>query len=66
MQSLWGYMLGLLLLSIYISFVVRLGDALFPMHIILEFAYYAVAGIGWIYPAKRIILWWMKPKEPKN
>ncbi len=66
MKTLFGYFLGLILLSIYILFVTRLGQALFPMHVALEFAYYAIAGIGWIYPAMGIIRWWVKPKEPKK
>jgi len=66
MKTLFGYFLGLILLSIYILFVTRLGHALFPMHVALEFAYYAISGIGWIYPAMGIIRWWVKPKEPKK
>lgn len=66
MRKLFGYMLGLIGLSIYISFVSRLGDALFPMHVALEFAYYAIAGIGWIFPAMGFIRWWQRPKNTEN
>lgn len=59
-------MLGLFGLSIYISLVARLGDALFPMHIALEFAFYAIAGIGWIFPTMIFIRWWYRPKNNKT
>ncbi|NOZ67312.1 MAG: DUF2842 domain-containing protein [Alphaproteobacteria bacterium] len=66
MRKLFGYFLGLIGLSIYILLVARLGDAIFPMHLALEIAYYAVTGIGWIFPAMWIIRWWYKPKNTEN
>ena len=63
MRKLFGYMLGLLGLSIYIILVSRLGDAFFPMHVALEFAYYAITGLVWIFPAMWLIKWWYRPKK---
>lgn len=63
MRKLFGYILGLVGLTIYIILVARLGDALFPMHIVVEFAYYAIVGIGWIFPAMWVIRWWYRPKN---
>ncbi len=63
MKKLFGYMLGLIGLSIYIIIISRLGDAVFPLHVALEFAYYAIAGIGWIFPAMWIIRRWNRPKN---
>lgn len=66
MRKLFGYFLGMIGLSIYILLVSRLGDAIFPMHLVLEMAYYAIAGIGWIFPAMWIIRRWYKPKNTEN
>jgi len=66
MQKLFGYLLGLFILMIYILLVARLGDAIFPMHIALEIIYYAVTGIGWIFPAMWFIRWWYRPKNVEN
>lgn len=63
MRKLGGYMLGIFGLIIYIFLVASLADALFPLHIALEITYYAVTGIGWIFPAMVLIRWWYRPKE---
>ncbi len=51
---------------IYIILVLRLSDAIFPLHAALEMIYYAVTGIVWIFPAMWFIRWWYKPKNPEN
>lgn len=66
MRKLFGYFLGLIGLSIYILLIARLGNALFPMHIALEFSFYAVTGIGWIFPAMWFIRWWYRPKNDET
>jgi len=63
MRKLFGYMLGLVGLIVYIFIVVRLSDAFMPTHIVLEMLYYAITGIGWIFPAMWLIKWWYRPKE---
>lgn len=63
MRKLFGYFLGLIGLIVYIFAVSRLIEAYFPDHIVLEFIVYAMAGIGWIFPAMMIIKWWYKPKN---
>ena len=63
MRKLFGYFLGLIGLIIYILLVSRLIDAYFPKHVIFEIVYYAVAGIGWIFPAMWFIRWWYRPRK---
>lgn len=63
MRKLFGYFLGLVGLIIYILLVSRLIDAYFPQHVVLEIIYYAVAGIGWIFPAMWFIRWRYRPKN---
>ncbi|MCF6216597.1 MAG: DUF2842 domain-containing protein [Emcibacter sp.] len=66
MRKLFGYFFGLFILIIYILLIVRLGDAIFPMHAAVEMLFYAVTGLIWIFPAMWFIRWWYKPKQPNN
>ncbi len=66
MRKLLGYFLGLIGLMVYIMLVLRLSDAIFPIHAALEMIYYAVTGIIWIFPAMWFIRWWYKPKNSEN
>ncbi|PHZ85840.1 DUF2842 domain-containing protein [Paremcibacter congregatus] len=66
MRKLGGYILGMVGLIIYIFLVTGLADALFPLHIALEITYYAVMGIGWIFPAMILIRWWYRPKDTEE
>ncbi len=63
MRKILGYTIGLLGFFIYIIVVIRLGNAIFPLHFLLEFIYYAAAGIGWIFPTMWFIKWWIRPKN---
>ncbi|VAX03309.1 hypothetical protein MNBD_ALPHA03-1914 [hydrothermal vent metagenome] len=66
MRKLFGYFFGLFILIIYILLIVRLSDAIFPMHAAVEMLFYAVTGLIWIFPAMWFIRWWYKPKQPNN
>jgi len=66
MRKLFGYFFGLIILLIYILLILRLSDAIFPMHAAVEMVFYAVTGIIWIFPAMWFIRWWYKPKETNN
>lgn len=66
MRKLFGYFFGLFILIIYILLIVRLSEAIFPMHAAVEMLFYAVTGIIWIFPAMWFIRWWYKPKQPNN
>ena len=49
--------LGLLLgLIIYIMFAVAIGSRL-PHYTLIELPYYIVAGMAWIFPARRLMVW---------
>ena len=66
MQKLFGYFLGLFCLIFYIFLVVGLIDAFLPKQVILQIVFYAVAGVGWIFPAMWLIRWWYRPKNIKK
>ncbi len=66
MRKLFGYFFGLFILIIYILLIVRLSEAIFPMHAAVEMLFYAVTGIIWIFPAMWFIRWWYKPKQTNN
>lgn len=53
-KLLW-LLLMLTLMTIYILVVARLIDAFFSGNIIIEMICYIVAGIVWIFPAKKIM-----------
>jgi len=53
-KLLW-LLLMLALMTIYILVVTRLIDAFFSSNIIIEMICYIVAGIVWIFPAKKIM-----------
>ncbi|MCF8474119.1 MAG: DUF2842 domain-containing protein [Emcibacter sp.] len=65
MQKLLGYFLGLFGLILYILIAARLIEAFLPSHIALQMIFYAIAGIGWIFPAMWFIRWWYRPKKNK-
>lgn len=49
--------LGLLFgLVIYIMFAVAIGARL-PHYTLIELPYYIVAGMAWIFPARRLLVW---------
>jgi len=48
---------GLAGFVLYTMTVVALGDHLRGQHWLLELAYFAAAGILWVFPARRLILW---------
>ena len=53
-KLLW-LLLMLALMTIYILVITRLIDAFFSGNIIVEMICYIVAGIVWIFPAKKIM-----------
>ncbi|MDG1858891.1 MAG: DUF2842 domain-containing protein [Emcibacteraceae bacterium] len=53
-KLLW-LMLMLAIMTLYILVVARLIDALFSGNIVMEIICYLIAGIIWIFPAKKIM-----------
>ncbi len=48
---------GLAGFTAYVAVVVVVGDHFRQQHWALEFAYYAVAGMAWTWPALKLIAW---------
>ena len=44
----------------YVAAVLLLSDLVHGLHWTIEFAFYAVAGVAWVWPAKRLIVWAMR------
>jgi len=49
--------IGLIAFTAYAAIVVVIGDRLRGTFWLLEFTYFAVAGIAWAFPALRLIAW---------
>ena len=56
-RSTTALLIGLLGFAGYVVVVMILGDWVFGMHWAVQFLYFAVAGILWVWPAKRLIYW---------
>ena len=44
----------------YVALVLLLSDLVHELHWTLELVFYAVAGVAWVWPAKRLIVWAMR------
>lgn len=52
--------LGILGFLAYVALVLVLSDHVWGLHWTLEFLFFAVAGIVWVWPAKWLIVWAMR------
>jgi hypothetical protein len=50
-------LLGLAGFLLYVAAVLVLADQVHGLHWSVEFAFFAVAGIAWVWPARRLIIW---------
>lgn len=50
-------LIGLSGFGLYVMAVVALADHVLGRHWALEALYFAVAGIAWVFPARRLMLW---------
>lgn len=50
-------LIGLLGFIAYVILVLVVGDWVLKMHGAVQFFYFAIAGIAWVFPAKRLIYW---------
>ncbi len=49
--------LGLLGFFAYVALVLALSDWLTGMHWAVQLVFFAIAGIAWVWPAKRLMFW---------
>ena len=54
---------GLIFVAVYFAVVLMLADALSPMQWAVQFAYFVVAGIAWVWPVLLLIKWAVKQKS---
>ncbi len=50
-------MVGLAGFLLYLGLVLRVGDWAAHWHWLPQFAFYAAAGIAWVWPARRLMVW---------
>jgi hypothetical protein len=62
-RSSLAFLIGLIGFIAYIGAAVALGDVVVHRHWLLQLAYYLVAGIVWVFPAKWLIVWAVKPQS---
>ena len=56
-RSTLAFLIGVVGFVVYILVVVALGDFVVDAHWALQLIYYATAGIIWVFPARRLIIW---------
>ncbi len=56
-RSTTALLIGLIGIAAYVIAVMIIGDIVLHMHWIVQFVYFALAGIVWVFPAKRLIYW---------
>ena len=64
-RSSLAFLIGLLGFIAYIGVVVALGDVVVHRHWLLQLAYYLVAGVVWVIPAKWLIVWAARGAQPR-
>jgi len=48
---------GILGFALYVGVVVALADIVLSLHWVVQLAYFIVAGLAWVPPAKRLMFW---------
>lgn len=56
-RSTIALILGLLGFLLYVGVVVALADHVLQLHWIVQLAYFTVAGIAWVWPARALMFW---------
>ncbi|WP_198371343.1 DUF2842 domain-containing protein [Roseomonas rosulenta] len=56
-RSALATIVGIVGFLAYVVVVLLLADHVRALHWTLEFLFFAVAGIAWVWPAKRLIAW---------
>lgn len=62
-RSTLALLIGVVGFVVYILVVTALGDFLVTAHWALQLVYYLVAGMIWIIPARRLIVWGVQGKN---
>ncbi|MCS6891886.1 MAG: DUF2842 domain-containing protein [Rhodovarius sp.] len=50
-------LIGVLGFLAYVALVIVVADAIIGTHWLVELAYFAAAGVLWVFPARALLLW---------
>lgn len=53
-------------LMLYAFGAAAIGDLMNDWHVLIQFIYYAIAGIAWIFPVRRLFIWMAQSKNQSN
>lgn len=56
-KSMLASIIGIIGFLLYVAGVILLADHVLGTHWTLEFVYFALAGIAWVWPARALIIW---------
>jgi hypothetical protein len=56
-KSMLASIIGIVGFLLYVAGVILLADHVLGTHWTVEFVYFALAGILWVWPAKALIIW---------
>lgn len=56
-RPLLALLLGLFGFAAYVGVVVLLADWVLTLHWLVQLAYFTVAGLAWVPPARRLMFW---------
>lgn len=62
-RSTLAFLIGVVGFITYIVVVVTIGDFFVQQHWLIQLGYYVTAGIVWVFPAKRLIIWGAGPRR---
>lgn len=56
-RSIVALLAGVLGFLLYVGVVVALADWVLHLHWLVQLAYFTVAGVAWVWPARRLMFW---------
>lgn len=59
-KAMLAGIIGIIGFLLYVAVVIILSDHVLGTHWVVEFIYFALAGIVWVWPAKALIIWGAK------
>ncbi len=56
-KPLIALIIGLCGFALYVAAAISLADYVLGTHWLLEFGYFALAGVAWVWPARALMFW---------
>jgi len=60
-RALFAALVGLVGFVAYVGLVLRAGDWVNNWHWLVQFVFYALAGLVWVWPVRRLMVWAARP-----